>query len=287
MRISLFLAFLLWPVVAFAQVPAVGGTCTTAGMTATSSNAAGVINTLYCNGSNWVTATLKIGNTITSCTSAVAGAVSWDGTSMKYCDGSSWQTLVDTPPQGYFVMTNSTYSGNLGGLSGANTICRNELTTNSWKNKPATLDTSKIFAFLCNSTTCQTPAGNTNFKFAVAGIPSYGGASMTTNASGLGPGEQTNDWSGSTYFGAYYQYWLNRDMYSNQNYWSTQPYPAGYATVDNSCTEWTSTNSYNSSLGGGIAGGFAISQSTNVSRYYGSNLGQCSDYKNLICFVNP
>jgi len=72
-----------------------------------------------------------------SCTTTTAGALRTisSGASLQFCNGTLWENVTLTPPNGYFVLTSSTFTGNFGGLSGADSQCLTELTTThtTWK----------------------------------------------------------------------------------------------------------------------------------------------------------
>src|SRR5262245_11583714 len=93
-----------------------------------------------------------------------------------------------TYSRNYLVVTNGTWGGNLGGVSGANSKCLTDLPTYDWRGKSqVTLNSSTVHAFLCDGTTCNNLLASTGYTFAVSNIPSYGGQSIFTNSSGSGP----------------------------------------------------------------------------------------------------
>ena len=66
----------------------------------------------FCNGSIWLAYSGGTGN----------------------CTAASSYSPATPPDSGYFVVTKSTYNGNLGGIIAANSTCLTELTTNTgWK----------------------------------------------------------------------------------------------------------------------------------------------------------
>jgi hypothetical protein len=157
----------------------------------------------------------------------------------QFCNGTNWipyqwgEALIPqsgfNPPipagSGFFVMSKGTYNGNLGGRAGANATCLTELTTNTgWKgystaNANGQLVSSKVFAFLCDSSTCNNLTASTTYFFANAGNSSAGGASFTTDGSGLGPNDSA-DWSAANYFGGFYSYWTGYSITSDTQ-WTT------------------------------------------------------------------
>ena len=85
----------------------------------------------FCNGTNWI----------------------------QYESGFAWLGQAHNNPTypagvGFFVLSKTTYTGNLGDLSGANASCLTDLTTNTgWKgystaNSRGLLTGAKVFAFL-------------------------------------------------------------------------------------------------------------------------------------------
>ena len=103
----------------------------------------------------------------------------------QYCNGANWVKFgggssfpLPGSSDGYFVMSKSTWTGNLGDLSGADAKCLTELTTNTgWRgymdaNSRGILISGHVHAFLCDGAsypgTCTTPQANTRFFFADA-----------------------------------------------------------------------------------------------------------------------
>jgi hypothetical protein len=182
------------------------------------------------------------------------------------------------PIRNFFVMTNQTYDGILGGLSGANAKCLTDLKANNWIGKgDALLDPSTVRAFLCDRNSCQDPKANTRYYFAVSGWTTYGGASFVTDSSKAGPGDAAN-WSADPYFGAtqIWGYWTGRAQGTN-TLWPTGN--AGIDTLDNSCLDWT-VNS-----GGANRGMWGSMAHTDYMRWYDGN-GACSGAWHLVCIVD-
>lgn len=190
----------------------------------------------------------------------------------------------NSPPSytgGYFVLSDSIWGANMGGLSGANGLCLTELTNKDWMGKAdassrGLIDSSHVRAFLCGAT-CNTLIANTTYQFAVANNISIGGAQFTTDGSGAGPGD-SNVWSGSTYFGTGgARYWSGRDV-GTATLWANTPH--GSASIYR-CSEWTSTSMFN----GGERG---ASDKTDAKRWGTDSVESCSSGNNaLICYVNP
>lgn len=189
---------------------------------------------------------------------------------------SSKTSLVLAPcvAEGYFVMTNTTWTGNLGGLSGADAKCLTELTTYDWMGKSsATITASNVKAFLCDSSTCNNPEGDTTYNFAVANSPSTGGDSFTTDSTGRGPGDNSA-WNTSTTFSGG-QWWSNRsDASASTTLWDLTPRGSG------DCGGWTH------GTGSPPWGSRGRTNITDEKRWEaGSN--DCSNPLPLICMVHP
>lgn len=177
---------------------------------------------------------------------------------------------------GYFVLTTGLFTGNLGGLAGADTTCFNDLTANNWKGKAeaGTLTSTRIKAFLCNDSTCTNPLPNTTYAFAIGGSTTIGGATFTTNASGQGPNNSVA-WNGTTYFGTMLYYWGGNRSAASPTFWGTAPGGAGF-----SCTNWTS--------GSVVAGGYGgDSSATGSPRWNDLINSACNVAYKLTCLVNP
>lgn len=217
-----------------------------------------------------------------TCNTALQGAVRYDTTiaDAEYCNGSAWTPFKASGPQsgaGNFVITKTTYGGNFGGISSANADCLTELTTNTgwWgyaqANANGRLISSKVFAFLCDGTTCNNLQANTTYYFGNAADSTAGGSSLTTNGSGLGPNDSA-EWQSGGWFGGNNSnhVWTGRGNNTNTQ-WPN-------SSSSNNCTAWTTNSS-------GVSGGFGIPGSTTSSRWFGTDT--CNVLINLICFVNP
>ena len=240
-----------------------------------------------CVGGTFQRAPYFLGTTTTGCTGAIEGMLRYNTTdkAAEYCNGSAWTRLYQvqsSPPpaapagSGYFVLTSSTWDGNLGGLAGADAKCLTELTvTNTAWNGYATalangqLIASKVRAFLCSGI-CANLMPLATYYFAVSGDPTAGGGFFTTDASARGPGDN-NSWASPNYFNGVYTWWSSRGLTSS-SLWSDSP-------TSNRCSNWGSTS------GNGVIG----NTSSMGSGRWNDNIGNtpCNDLKSLICFVNP
>ena len=236
-----------------------------------------------------------IGYDSDTCTSARAGALRYNASgtpkSIELCDGSAWTRLVGTTNSsieapsgsGFFVLTESTYDGNLGGLNGADAKCLAELSTKTnWKNYAVAqangqLTATKVKAFLCTTgAACNNATPLATYYFAAVGDTAKGGASFTANSSGQGPGDSAI-WSAANYFGRDANYWLGKAANSGGN--NLLWYTNGGNLSGYRCDGFTSTS------GGGT---FGITGTNDARRYYaGSDILPCSGQQPLICFVHP
>jgi hypothetical protein len=212
----------------------------------------------FCNGTNWLAYTGS-----GACTIATAG-----------------YSPTSPSNSGYFVLSSGTYNGALGGPSGADATCLTELTTNtgwlgySTANTNGQLVATKVHAFLCDSAICTNLMPATTYLFANAANTS-GGASFTTDSTGLGPGDSAN-WSGATYFGATYSYWAARNSTSNTQWANTTLITSNFGCPAN----WTVGTA------GGNLGDIGTSANTTSARWASGNAA-CNQTEHLICFVNP
>jgi hypothetical protein len=175
---------------------------------------------------------------------------------------------------GYFVLaSNSSGSGNRSGLSGADGVCLNELTTYSWlgKNDAGSLTSSRVKAFMCDGTTCNNLLPNTTYAFA-ATSSTAGGTTFTTNGSGQGPGD-ISAWSSAAYFGANVGAQSGRAAGTDANFWPL---------VGNGkhCNNWSSGQSTVEYTFGGTG-------ESGVKRWESALAAKCNTNNRIICFVNP
>jgi hypothetical protein len=223
-----------------------------------------------------------ISSTGLTCAAGTAGALRYQSAALELCDGTAWQN-VNTPTTGYFVLTQTTYNGNLGNVSGANAKCLTELTTNTnWKgyakaNAQGLLDAAHVFAFLTSSTTANNLFAGTRYTFARVGSSSAGGAYFVTNGTGNGPMDNA-DWSGAGYFSGSYTFWTQRYTDSGTQWGSGTTYPA--------CNDFTSTSTSYSPARAGISNNWANGRWESSYNGYGSDAA-CNATLPLVCFINP
>ncbi len=173
----------------------------------------------------------------------------------------------------YFVLGGS-YNGNLGGLSGANEKCYNDLSSGNWLGKEGTnITRASVRAWLCDKNTCNNLLPNTEYSFAALGSATTGGAKFTTNASGAGP-TLTTAWNGTTFFGS------SVDIMTGREAGSTTAW--GVATdgrpTTNACNNWLSSSSSDAAYSGRTS-------LSGISRWSGISF-QCNTSKYLVCMVD-
>jgi hypothetical protein len=189
------------------------------------------------------------------------------------------------PYDGYFVMSKTTWNGNLGGsLAAADALCLTELTTNTgWKGYAEALADGKlvsgnVHAFNCDhegAGLCNNLNASTTYYFADANNSAHGGNSFTTDGSGVGPNNSDN-WSTPSHFGGNYFYWSDRHC-NTGTAWGTDFDTTGCACGADD--KWDNgTSSYTGCVG--------QSNSTGNSRWFDDGVA-CNNTENLVCFVNP
>ncbi len=227
-----------------------------------------------------------LGSGIENCKAAYTGAIRYNSATprLEFCDGASWQLLMQTQTSitapagsGYFVMSYGTWTGNLGGLAGADANCLTDLTTHTgWMgyataNANGQLVSSKVHAFLCTGGSCNNPVPLTRYYFADANNAGAGGASFTTDDSGLGPGDG-NNWGAANYFSGTYQWWSGRDFTSGTQWTSSST--AYY------CGGWTNGTS-------GQHATYGNTPNTDERRWNILGANSCDLIRHVICFVDP
>lgn len=242
-----------------------------------------------------------IGNTGLTCSATTEGALRYNSTdkNIEMCNGTEWMDIVASsatgspstpdPGSGYFVITSGTWTGDLGtaaggglyGYAAADKLCLDDLTANSWMGKgSATVDDAHIEPFICASdgaVFCVDALPSTTYYFAVSGDATKGGASFTTNASGIGP-NNTQNWSGTNYFDGVKTYWSGRQQSAPNNAWVDSHIAGGSGAQCLGATKsWT-----------GTSGATAIgnTNSTDWNRWAAPSQ-VCSATRHLVCFVHP
>ena len=253
----------------------------------------------YCNGVYWVPLGPGSGGGSGNCSSPAGTPGQFiynsDYHTFQFCNGTNWVKFgggssvpLPGPSDGYFVMSKSTWNGNLAGLAGADAKCLTDLTTNTgWHgygdaNARGILTSGHVHAFgVCVSTGGHTNnlSPNTQYFFADTNNSWSGGASFTTNSSGYGP-DDSADWSTSSYFGSDYVYWTNIGTGTSTLWDGSQcTNTSGAACADFSYT------------GTGYNGAFGESKSgyTGSNRWIAPDIYglHCDTTRHLICFVNP
>jgi hypothetical protein len=234
---------------------------------------------------------------VANCKAATTGAIRYNSATprLEFCNGTAWQP-TNNAGKGYFVVSKTTWNGNLGGIDGANSKCLTELgTTNTgWlgyatANALGLLTAAHVKAWLCSSVNtyygvgvCQGLNPNTTYAFADANNVAHGGATFTTDGQGMGPGDSAN-WSGATYFGASYTYWTARLGNDGSNLWASNVSGSGAGFSEGACTN--GTNSWTSSSSGD-QGDDGASNNTGSGRWILASPA-CNTTLNLICTVNP
>lgn len=284
---------------------AVGDSCTDfdVGATRLSANAGEDITavTLICDGSVWQRIDLKLQDDSTACTGTNEGSIRYNSAAevVQICNGSVWAEITasssgGTPSNlpdgnGYFVITNGMWDGNLaaaagvsGSLDAPDTLCLDDLTNNDWMGKSdaqsrGLINSDNVTAFICNISDCNSALPATIYNFAVSGDPGAGGASFVTDSNGFGPGNSQN-WSGANYFNGVKQYWSNRSSADSTKWNNTE----GADYYKNRCEYspgWTSIEA-------GDAGAIGTTNATDGDRW-GYSSGFCHVPHHLVCFVHP
>lgn len=178
-------------------------------------------------------------------------------------------TPAPTPSSRYSFITSSTYQGNLGGLSGADTICQN-LADNAGIGSTV----GKSYkAWLSDSTKSPTTPSR---LFVQSTVPytRRNGTVIANNWTDLTDGSLANkltyDEGGNVIGGSGEQVhvWTNTDRAGDIKYQNT----------NNNCDDWGTNNTSSS-------GAFGYSTYTNSNwTDYGGQIIRCDKYKHLYCF---
>lgn len=231
---------------------------------------------------------VRLGSTSAACTPALTGSLRWSSAlnTIEVCDGQSdWRLVVSAgsagvaatpaPQHGYFILSQNTYDGVMGGLMGMHQKCVDEVQNNDWLGKSdaqarGLINYAHIKPWACYSSHCDELASGASYKFAVAGSPTVGGDSFTVGADSL-----TLDsvaWNGPTRFGGTYTYWTAREAGT-----ATVPGVASYQP----CQNWTSNaDVWNVAANAG-------NSSSNNSGRWNATRPTCINFHRLICVVHP
>ncbi len=174
---------------------------------------------------------------------------------------------------GFFVLTSTSYNGNLGGLAGADAKCLTELTSLDWKGKTrAILDSQHVKAFLCATNNCSSPRPFTSYYFATAGSTTSGGGLMITDENSKGPSNNEN-------WGA-----VDKFNVTGGRYWAGRASVDGtqYDTLASSfnCADWLSNSLV-------VPGATGLPSTTTGSRWFDASNTPCNESHRLICLVHP
>jgi hypothetical protein len=212
---------------------------------------------------------------------------------VEYCNGTTWSAFVATqsatPPtapsgSGYFVLTQTTYDGNLGGISGADAKCLTELTTNTtWNgystaNSRGLLNSSHVYSFVYSFTTGHALMPLTSYYFARVGSASAGGAFFTTDSSGIGPAD-SSIWSAANYFSTSSSYWSGRNS-TDSTHWTNSAYNC---CGNQDCSNYGSNNPGINGFSGNV--GYTDYNRWIINGTYSTTT--CNTMQPMICFVNP
>lgn len=170
----------------------------------------------------------------------------------------------------FFLLSKNTYTGNLGGVTGADQKCLTEVNSNDFYGKPAgkIYAASNVRAFICSTTFCNGTLSNTQYTMGRLGFPLIGGYKFTTDVDGFGPND-SKDWSAGNAFGSGADYWSNRNVISGTK-WNNTP------TLSD-CSLWTS---------GAVTNGFhGRTNQTGFQRWTYVTMN-CSNPLSLVCIVN-
>ncbi len=218
------------------------------------------------------------------CDATRTGAMRWntDLNAVEFCDGGGWMTPLmttasgspPTPPagSGYIVLTNTAWTGNLGGNLGADAKCYLELTVNIlWKGQVAALAALKLVP---GNVHAWLPGRNFipmgTYAFARVGSLTAGGGTLTVGADSDGPNNLIS-WAASNYFAGTFQYWTGLGTTAASTW--------GSHTAGTTCNNWTSSAAAST-------GGSGSSSTTDAQRWHQADT-PCNTPLPLICYVDP
>lgn len=240
----------------------------------------------------WTGGGVRVGISSTTCNSSIRGALRFNDTSkeIELCNGTVWTRIVNTVTSGpvapagsgYFVLTATTWNGNLGGVSGADAKCLAELTGNTnWKyysaaNSNGQLVASKVHAWIASVGLTNNLMPLTTYYFARVGDVTVGGGSFTTDGTGQGPGD-SNSWAAANYFSGTFTYWAGRYSTTCNGPTFGTICGQGCSGVCVECSNWGATS------GSGTRGNSAGTSSDR----WATGWQTCVTNERLICYVDP
>lgn len=213
----------------------------------------------YCNGTNWIS--MK-GASAGSCAGVTAGTLTYisSDNKLRFCDGTDWFDMVDAFAGGKLVfVTPSTFSGNLGGISGANASCQSAASAAGLS--------GTFKAWVADGT----GSPDTNFNKATTVYYKLNGTTKVAIANNW------TDLTDSSLLSAIDRYPNGTSAASAGQVW-TNVNPNGTA-YSHSCSNWTNSVT---SLGGNSSPN-TTSTGSSWSSYSGGN-ATCSELKPLWCF---
>ena len=263
---------------------------------------------LICDGSVWRAPSVTVPLDPDPCIPAKHGSLRYNDSlkTLELCHDSDWISFIasgeegDTPTavsgDGYFVITNSTWTGNLAAAAGGDyttaeanasqqigdKLCLDDLTANDWMGKSdaqsrSILNSRHVRAFLCSRFSCNNALPSTTYYFAVSGELASGGASFTTDADGIGPNDGAS-WAGSTYFNGNKEFWSNRRTNSSTQ-WGDNSHGQSSPTRCEYSPGWTD-------IADAGPGNIGRTNTTNTDRWDAANV-DCTVARYLVCMVHP
>lgn len=227
------------------------------------------------------------------CAPATEGALRWSSVNAihEMCDGSQWRPMLVTAEPGepftpsslpgYLVLSADTYNGGQSALGGPNAICLDDLINNDWQGKAdaqsrGLLVVARVRAFICTTTNCNNLLPGVAYHFSAGGFPAVGGATITVGLDGSAP-HNTDNWTGTNYFGADAYYWSGRGLTGDPALWGDTP------AVTTPGTQVC--NNYNS-VSGSHSARIGHTNQTGEARW-NAGTGACSGARHLLCIVHP
>ena len=230
----------------------------------------------FCNGTNWVSTDSGYGTNV-ACTTAGRFTYNTSKTRMEWCNGTEWQVMGKI---GFFIFTVTALNINALAGGAAHTECQNAVTSSDWlgKSKPwvGTVTAGRVRAFICYSAGCENLLPNKTYAFASLWNPSFGGALMNADSSGLGPNNNDN-WHNPEHTGADLSGGLSKAIWTGRAAGSSQ-------------TTWPNTYSPTASCGNWVGVGTASIGATDQigsGRWAGAASATCSSTNaRMFCIVD-